>query len=131
MDPLSDVDRDRFWLQVSIQQIPADASRLIAGSVVRIIGLALIDLDNDVVADRVFDWWRGRRMRRSLIGTPIAGDDYRAVAGRDRRLAVGQVAVDVGSVPIQVRCWSSSRKKSSAKRCGTLSAPLTATRPLR
>src|SRR5215472_260527 len=56
MDALPDVDGDRIWLQVSIQQIPADATGLIAKSIVRIIDLALIDLDDDVVADRVGDW---------------------------------------------------------------------------
>src|SRR5215472_1034247 len=55
-DALPDLDGDRIWLQVSIQQIPADATGLIAKSIVRIIDLALIDLDDDVVADRVGDW---------------------------------------------------------------------------
>src|SRR6516164_496366 len=48
MDALPDVDGDRIWLQVSIQQIPADATGLIAESIVRIIDLVLIGLDDDV-----------------------------------------------------------------------------------
>src|SRR5215831_17297811 len=43
MDALPDVDGDRIWLQVSIQQIPGGAIRLVAGRIVRIIDLAMLD----------------------------------------------------------------------------------------
>src|SRR5215469_7863579 len=97
-DALPDLDGDRAFLQMTIQQISVDAIGLIAESVVRSIDLVLIDFDDDVVADRVGDW-RGRRLvRRWLIATPVAGDDDDAIAGRDRWLLVGQVAVEVGWV---------------------------------